>query len=35
MTRANGLAICPEDTSVKKAGEQVTVQMIDWPVNVF
>ncbi len=35
MTRANGLAICPEDTSVKKAGEQVTVQMIDWPENVF
>jgi len=35
MTRANGLAICPEDTPVKKAGEQVTVQMIDWPENVF
>jgi molybdopterin molybdotransferase len=35
MTRANGLAICPEDLPVKKAGEQVTVQMIDWPVNVF
>jgi molybdopterin molybdotransferase len=35
MTRANGLAICPEDTPVKKAGEQITVQMIDWPENVF
>ncbi len=35
MTRANGLAICLEDTSVKKTGEQVTVQMIDWPENVF
>ncbi len=35
MTRANGLAIRLEDTSVKKTGEQVTVQMIDWPENVF
>lgn len=35
MTRANGLAICPEDLPVKKAGERVTVQMIDWPENVF
>ena len=35
MTRANGLAICLEDTPVKKAGEQITVQMIDWPENVF
>ena len=35
MTRANGLAICPEDLPLKKAGERVTVQMIDWPEDVF
>ena len=35
MARANGLAICPEEVSVKKAGEVVKVQMIDWPEVVF
>lgn len=35
MARANGLAICPEDLPVKEAGEEVTVQMIDWPEVVF
>lgn len=34
MARANGLAICPENISIKKAGETVTVQMIDWPPGV-
>lgn len=35
MSRANGLAICPEDAAVKKAGEIVDVQMLDWPEEVF
>lgn len=35
MTKANGLAICPEDVPVKKAGETVEVQMLDWPEEVF
>ena len=35
MSRANGLAICPEDDPIKKAGEVVTVQMTDWPESVF
>ena len=35
MSRANGLAICPEDDPVKEAGEVVTVQMTDWPESVF
>jgi len=35
MSRANGLAICPEDVSMKDTGEVVTVQMIDWPETVF
>ena len=35
MARANGLAICPEELPVKEAGEEVTVQMIDWPEVVF
>lgn len=35
MARANGLAICPEDLPVKKAGEIVKVQMLDWPAEVF
>ena len=34
MARANGLAICPEDVPVKKAGETATVQMLDWPPEV-
>ena len=35
MTRANGLAICPEDIPVKEAGQVVQVQMLDWPEDVF
>ena len=35
MAKANGLAICPEEDSVKKVGEVVKVQMIDWPEVVF
>ncbi len=34
MSRANGLAICPEDVEVKKQGETVTVKMIDWNEEV-
>ncbi len=35
MARANGLAICPEDVPMKEAGETVSVQMLDWPEEVF
>ena len=35
MARANGLAVCPEDVAVKQAGEEVEVQMVDWPEDVF
>jgi molybdopterin molybdotransferase len=35
MARANGLAICPEDVQMKKAGETVNVEMLDWPEDVF
>ena len=35
MVHANGLAICPEDQTRKQAGEKVTVQMLDWPQEVF
>ena len=35
MAGANGLAICPEDTPVKEAGDVVEVQMLDWPEDVF
>ncbi len=31
MTRANGLAICPEDLPMKDAGEVVEVQLLTWP----
>ena len=31
MTLANGLAICPEDVPVMPAGQEVDVQMLDWP----
>lgn len=31
MALANGLAICPEDVPMMKAGEEVDVQMLDWP----
>jgi molybdopterin molybdotransferase len=35
MALANGLAICPEDVPRMKAGEEVDVQMLDWPEGVF
>ena len=35
MARANGLAICPDDRSRLEAGEPATVQMLDWPEDVF
>jgi len=35
MANANGLAICPEDQPIKKAGEFAEVQMLDWPEEVF
>jgi molybdopterin molybdotransferase len=31
MALANGLAICPEDIPRMRAGEEVDVQMLDWP----
>jgi len=31
MVKAQGLAIVPEDVRLVKAGERVTVQMLDWP----
>ena len=31
MAMANGLAICPEDVPRMRAGEEVDVQMLDWP----
>jgi len=34
MVKANGLAIIPEGVRHVKAGERVTVQMLDWPENV-
>ena len=34
MVKANGLVIIPEGIRYKKAGERVTVQMLDWPENV-
>lgn len=35
MARANGLAICPDARSRLEAGETATVQMLDWPEDVF
>ena len=35
MSRANGLAICPEGMPVKQAGETVQVQMLDWAEESF
>jgi molybdopterin biosynthesis enzyme len=32
---ANGLAVCPEDVARLDAGEVATVEMIDWPEEVF
>jgi len=34
MVKANGLAIIPEGVELVKAGERVTVQMLDWPEGV-
>ena len=34
MSRANALAICPEDLPVKEAGERVTIIMLDWNEEV-
>ena len=34
MSRANGLAICPEDVPEMKAGDIAQVQMLDWPEEV-
>ncbi len=34
MSKANGLAICPEDLPRKAAGETVQVQMLDWSEEV-
>ncbi|MFQ5861393.1 MAG: gephyrin-like molybdotransferase Glp [Dehalococcoidia bacterium] len=34
MARANGLAICPEDVPVLKAGQLAKVQMLDWNEEV-
>ena len=34
MSRANGLAICPEDLPSKGAGEQVKIIMLDWNEEV-
>ncbi|NQU96976.1 MAG: molybdopterin molybdotransferase MoeA, partial [Chloroflexi bacterium] len=35
MAQADGLAICPEDVLAVNAGEIATVQMLDWPDDVF
>jgi len=34
MVKANGLAVIPEGVRLVKAGESVTVQMLDWPESV-
>ncbi|PKB80020.1 MAG: hypothetical protein BZY88_10360 [SAR202 cluster bacterium Io17-Chloro-G9] len=34
MSRANALAICPEDIPVKNAGERVRIIMLDWNEEV-
>ena len=34
MSRANGLAICPEDVPVMEAGQTVRVKMLDWNEEV-
>ena len=35
LSKANGLAICPEDQLAKEIGETVLVEMIDWSEEVF
>ncbi len=34
MSKANGLAICPDDLSGKDAGEVVQIIMLDWNEEV-
>jgi molybdopterin molybdotransferase len=34
MSRANGLAICPENLRLKRAGERVRIIMLDWNEEV-
>jgi len=34
MVKANGLAVIPEGVELVKAGERVSVQMLDWPESV-
>ncbi len=34
MSRANGLAICPENLAIKRAGERVRIIMLDWNEEV-
>ncbi len=34
MSKANGLAICPEDVSMVNSGDTVRVQMLDWNEEV-
>jgi molybdopterin biosynthesis enzyme len=34
MVKANGLAVIPEGIRLVRAGERVTVQMLDWPESV-
>jgi len=35
LAAANGLAICPEDLALMNAGATATVEMLDWPEEVF
>ena len=35
MAVANGLAICPDNVAKIEAGETVSVEMLDWPEDVF
>ncbi len=35
MAAANGLAICPDETSMVDAGQAVDVEMLDWPESFF
>ena len=35
MAAANGLAICPDDVATMEPGETVTVEMLDWPEEVW
>ena len=34
MVLANGLAVCPENVEVLKAGSPVSVHMLDWPDGI-